>query len=100
MKSLGVAVTGFSGVDMVGQSGLEAQYDKQLRGQPGQDEVAVNAAGQVTRTIKQVRPQAGDDLVTSINAQLQAATAERARQRHPQGAGGGEPPGRPPVRRS
>ncbi|MGA3153503.1 MAG: penicillin-binding protein 2 [Streptosporangiaceae bacterium] len=74
VKSLGVAVTGFSGVDMVGQSGLEAQYDKQLRGQPGQDEVAVNAAGQVTRTIKQVRPQAGDDLVTSINAQLQAAT--------------------------
>ena len=28
-------VTGFSGVDLVGQAGLEEQYDQQLRGTPG-----------------------------------------------------------------
>ena len=28
-------VTGFSGVDLVGQAGLEAQYDSQLRGKAG-----------------------------------------------------------------
>jgi penicillin-binding protein 2 len=70
-KTLGLSVTGFSGVDLVGQSGLEQQYDKQLRGRTGDEKVSVNAGGQVTGTIKKIAPQAGDNLVTSINAQLQ-----------------------------
>ena len=74
VKTLGLSVTGFSGEDLVGQSGLEQQYDKQLRGQAGQDKVSVNAGGQVTGTIRRVTPKAGDDLVTSINAQLQVDT--------------------------
>ena len=74
LQQLKIPVTGFSAVDLVGQSGLELQYDKQLRGKAGVDEVAVNAAGQVTGTIKQTKPQAGDDLVTSINSNLQIAT--------------------------
>ena len=32
VKSRHLPVTGFSGVDLVGQAGLEAQYDSQLRG--------------------------------------------------------------------
>jgi len=74
MLRLHIPVTGFSADDLVGQSGLEAQYDNQLRGTTGVSEVAVNAAGQVTSTIKDVRPVAGDDLVTSINSKLQIAT--------------------------
>jgi len=74
LKTLKEPVTGFSGDDLVGQAGLEAQYDRQLRGTTGIDEVAVNAAGQVTSTVKDVKPQAGDDLVTSINGPLQIAT--------------------------
>jgi penicillin-binding protein 2 len=74
VKQLHVPVTGFSSDDLVGQAGLEAQYDKQLRGTTGLSEVAVNAAGQVTSTIKSVKPVAGDDLVTSINSKLQVAT--------------------------
>ena len=65
-------VTGFSGVDLVGQAGLEAQYDSQLRGQAGTQVVSVNAAGDVTGTVSQTPPTTGDDLVTSINAQIQA----------------------------
>ena len=65
-------VTGFSGVDLVGQAGLDAQYDGQLRGQAGTEVVSVNAAGDVTGTVSQTRPTTGDDLVTSINAQIQA----------------------------
>ena len=65
-------VTGFSGVDLVGQAGLEAQYDTQLRGQAGTQVVSVNAAGDVTGTVSQTSPVTGDDLVTSINAQIQA----------------------------
>jgi len=71
VKQLHVPVTGFSGDDLVGQSGLEAEYDKQLRGTTGVNEVAVNAAGNVTSVIKDTAPQAGDDLITSINGQLQ-----------------------------
>ncbi len=65
-------VTGFSGVDLVGQAGLEAQYDSQLRGKAGTQVVSVNAAGDVTGTVSQTSPITGDDLVTSINAQVQA----------------------------
>ena len=68
-------VTGFSGVDLVGQAGLEAQYDSQLRGQAGTQVVSVNAAGDVTGTVSQTSPVNGDDLVTSLNAQIQADTA-------------------------
>jgi penicillin-binding protein 2 len=67
-------VTGFSGVDLVGQAGLEQEYDKELRGIPGVTRLAVNAAGQVTGTLSRVKPTAGDFLVTSINSTLQEDT--------------------------
>jgi penicillin-binding protein 2 len=79
VQQLHIPVTGFSGVDLVGQSGLEAQYDKDLRGTAGIDKVAVNAAGQVTNTIKNQKAVAGDDLVTSINANVQTATQNALR---------------------
>jgi penicillin-binding protein 2 len=74
VKQLHIPVTGFSADDLVGQAGLEAQYDKDLRGTTGLDKVEVNASGQVTSTIKNIKPAAGDDLVTSINSNLQIAT--------------------------
>jgi penicillin-binding protein 2 len=72
IKSRHLPVTGFSGVDLVGQAGLEAEYDDQLRGQAGKQTVAVNAAGNVTGTVSQTPPVNGDDLVTSLNSQVQA----------------------------
>jgi penicillin-binding protein 2 len=72
IKQRHLPVTGFSGVDLVGQAGLEAQYDNQLRGQPGTQVVSVNAAGDVTGTVGGKPAQAGDNLVTSINASIQA----------------------------
>ena len=66
------SVTGFSGEDLVGQAGLEAQYNTQLSGKPGTQRVTVNAAGDVTGTDGTTPAQSGDDLVTSINAQIQA----------------------------
>src|SRR2546429_4380427 len=72
VRSRHLPVTGFSGVDLVGQAGLEAQYDGQLRGKAGTQVVSVNAAGDVTGTVSQTAPANGDDLVTSLNAQVQA----------------------------
>jgi penicillin-binding protein 2 len=71
MASRHLPVTGFSGVDLVGQAGLEAQYDSQLRGKAGTQVVSVNAAGDVMGTVSQTPPTTGDDLVTSLNAQIQ-----------------------------
>lgn len=69
-------LTGLPGVDLVGQSGLEAQYDAELRGTPGTQKLTVNAAGNLTGTITATRPVPGADLVTSINARVQS-DAER-----------------------
>src|SRR5215469_15460418 len=71
IKSRHLPVTGFSGVDLVGQAGLEAQYDSQLRGQTGTQVVSVNAGGDVTGTVSETAPVNGDTLVTSLNAQIQ-----------------------------
>ena len=77
LKAQGLPSTGYSGVDLVGQAGLELQYDSALRGVPGMQKLAVDAAGQVTGTISKVPPTAGDYLVTSINSAVQMDT-ERA----------------------
>jgi penicillin-binding protein 2 len=72
VKQRHLTVTGFSGVDLVGQAGLEQQYDAQLRGTPGIQRVTINAQGVVTGTASQTPAKPGDNLVTSINAPLQA----------------------------
>jgi penicillin-binding protein 2 len=74
MKQEGLPSTGFSGEDLVGQSGLEGEYDQQLHGTIGQQTVRVNAAGNVTGTVKTNPATAGDDLVTSINSTVQEDT--------------------------
>src|ERR1700678_426123 len=64
--------TGFAGDDLVGQAGLEAQYNTELTGKPGNQIVSVNAAGDVLNTVGGSPAQTGDTLVTSINAKVQA----------------------------
>jgi penicillin-binding protein 2 len=66
--------TGFSGVDLVGQAGLEYEYDRQLHGTAGQQVLSVNAAGAVTAIHHQTAAVPGQTLVTSLNAQLQQDT--------------------------
>ncbi len=73
-------VTGFSGVDLVGQAGLEEQYDQQLRGTAGRQVLSVNAAGEVTSVRHQIPAVPGDTLVTSLNAQLQQDTENALQQ--------------------
>src|SRR5262249_38332986 len=69
--------TGFAAADLVGQAGLEAQYNAALSGKPGTQTVAVNAAGDVLGTVGGKPPVPGDTLVTSLNAKVQAV-AEHA----------------------
>jgi penicillin-binding protein 2 len=68
--------TGFAGDDLVGQAGLEAQYNTDLTGKPGDQIVSVNAAGDVLGTVGGKPAQTGDTLVTSLNAKVQAVAQQ------------------------
>lgn len=56
---------------VAGASGLEAAYNTALTGKPGVDNVLVNAQNQVVATQAASKAQAGDDLVTNIDAGLE-----------------------------
>ena len=91
-RQLHLPMAGPANAELVGQSGLEAQYDTALRGTAGVRHVIVNAAGNVTgiaRSARNSRPLPGSDLVTSINAQVQAdaehALAHAVRKAHAEG---------------
>lgn len=60
--------------DLVGRAGLEQQYDSVLRGTPGRTVVSVDPRGLVTGVVSETDPVPGRDLVTSIDAGVQAAT--------------------------
>ncbi|MBE1538022.1 penicillin-binding protein 2 [Actinomadura algeriensis] len=73
----GIKVTGYSAVDLVGRAGLEAQYDKELRGEAGYRRVLVDSQGRVTGIAEEKEPLTGNNIVTSIDAGVQGA-AEKA----------------------
>jgi penicillin-binding protein 2 len=62
---------GAARTDIVGQSGLEAEYDSFLRGKDGYQRVQVNALNQPTGDLGSVRPVTGHNLKLSLNSQLQ-----------------------------
>ncbi len=62
---------GYQPGDDYGQSGLEYQYQTQLRGTPGSQELEVDPQGQVVGTIKTTPAVAGDNLVTNLDTGLQ-----------------------------
>jgi penicillin-binding protein 2 len=63
--------------DIVGQEGLEATYDRYLRGQDGYREVEVDSRGRIQRELAVVKPQPGQDLVTTIDLDLQLTAEEQ-----------------------
>ena len=58
-------------ISLVGRAGLESQYDRYLRGVPGQREVSVDSMGRPQGNAGFRAPHAGHSLVTSIDARLQ-----------------------------
>ena len=57
--------------DIIGKNGLEAVYEKELRGKYGKREIEMNSFGKKTRIIKQEDYQSGNNLVLNIDAELQ-----------------------------
>jgi len=64
---------GFRPGDIIGKGGLEQYYDEYLRGRPGYRKVLVDSRGRVQSELEVVPPQSGQDLVTTIDLDLQLA---------------------------
>ena len=65
--------------DIIGKGGLEQYYDRYLRGRDGYRRVIVDSRGQIQSELETVPPQSGQDLVTTIDLDLQnAAEAQLA----------------------
>ena len=62
---------GAAKTDIVGQAGLEAEYDSFLRGKDGYQQVQVNALNQPTGDLRTYAPVRGHNLKISLNSQLQ-----------------------------
>jgi penicillin-binding protein 2 len=65
------ASKGYQEGDAYGQSGLEYQYESELRGSPGTQEIEVTPSGKVAGTVKTTPAVAGDNLVTNLDTNLQ-----------------------------
>ncbi|MEB3336458.1 MAG: penicillin-binding transpeptidase domain-containing protein, partial [Leptolyngbyaceae bacterium] len=67
--------------DIIGQMGVEAAYEKQLRGEWGGQQVEVDGLGQVVRILGQKPAKAGKDVQLTLDLDLQKA-AEKALGNH------------------
>lgn len=61
----------------IGKSGVEKVYDEQLRGRAGHSQIEVNAYGRAIRELERHNGQQGDDVVLTIDADLQRYAMER-----------------------
>ena len=65
------APQGYLAGDAFGQAGLEYQYETELHGIPGSQQLEVDPKGQVAGVLKSTVPTPGDDIVTNLDTNLQ-----------------------------
>ncbi|MEI6621942.1 MAG: penicillin-binding protein 2 [Actinomycetes bacterium] len=62
---------------LIGRAGLEKQYDSVLAGTNGMQRVAVSRSGQINGTVEDTAAIPGQNIVTNIDARLQAVTEQQ-----------------------
>lgn len=77
---------GYKPGDIIGQEGLEAFYDEYLRGRDGYRKVIVDSRGHIQSERERVEPQSGQDMVITIDLDLQEAAEDQLR-KSPHGRG-------------
>ena len=71
---------GYAGGDRIGKTGIEATYDRYLRGEPGIAQARVNALGEPTSSLQPSKvSRAGYAVRLTIDAELQLAAEEAIR---------------------
>ena len=69
-RELAAQVLGYVGTDDGGLSGIEREYDEQLRGQPGRMQISVDARKKWFARIER-QPEAGSNLVLTVDEKIQ-----------------------------
>ena len=62
--------------DLIGKAGIERIYDTYLRGKDGGTSIEVSAAGKQVRILKSVESMRGNDIVLTIDSELQRIAEE------------------------
>ncbi|MGB9678182.1 MAG: hypothetical protein ACPLZ9_06130, partial [Candidatus Ratteibacteria bacterium] len=73
---------GYQMGDIIGQDGIEKQYDEYLRGSPGGIQVEVDALGHQRRVLGKKEGQPGNDIILTIDATIQEIAYEELGERH------------------
>ena len=66
----------YSGTDYIGKEGLEKSYETQLHGTTGYEEVEISAGGRAVRTLSHTPASPGQNLILSIDIELQKVIEE------------------------
>ncbi|HZE86627.1 MAG TPA: penicillin-binding transpeptidase domain-containing protein [Methylomirabilota bacterium] len=70
---------GYQTSDWIGKSGIEGEYEHQLRGQDGKQLVEVDALGRIVRALGQTDPIPGEDITLTLDAKLQQAAYDASK---------------------
>lgn len=62
--------------DIVGKTGIEAQYDKVLQGEKGFQQLEVDSMGRVRRVVSEGKAIPGKDVMLTIDSKVQAVTEQ------------------------
>ncbi|HWX00992.1 penicillin-binding protein 2 [Collimonas sp.] len=66
----------YKGTSYIGKDGLEKSYEKQLHGTTGYEEIEIAASGRAVRSMSHVSATPGDNLILSIDIELQKVVEE------------------------
>ena len=66
----------YRGTDHIGKIGLEQSYEAELHGITGFEEVEVDAGGRAVRLLRRTAPVAGNNLVLTVDLELQKVAEE------------------------
>ncbi len=66
----------YAGTDYIGKEGLEKKYESILHGKTGHEEVEVTAGGRAVRTLARNAATPGDNLILSVDIELQKIIEE------------------------
>jgi penicillin-binding protein 2 len=66
----------YAGTDQIGKMGVEKVYEELLHGKVGYETVEKNARGQIMQVLDHTDPVPGQDIVLSLDSQLQKAAVE------------------------
>ncbi|MDP5008562.1 MAG: penicillin-binding protein 2, partial [Glaciimonas sp.] len=66
----------YKGTDHIGKEGLEKSYEQYLHGTTGYEEIEISASGRAVRTLSRTSATPGDNLILSIDIELQKVVQE------------------------